>query len=162
MKKNKSCWPATLLTLLLINLMPTTAKANDKVLQVWQSDGKVMNIKLSEEPVTTYSDGNLIIKTTKTTVTFPLENVVRYTYSGGTVGISSPAAMSSEMSADGETLLFSGLKPGTDIFIYTASGQMARKVITSEQSQTAVTVSDLPTGVYVVKTNGITYKITKR
>ena len=89
-----------ILLLLLTFFVSQAAMADDLVLQVWQADGKVMNINLNEQPVTTYSDGQLIITTTKTTVTFPLEQVVKYTYTDAT-GISSPSAMGSEFSADG-------------------------------------------------------------
>ena len=162
MKKTKLCCSATLLALLLTFLLPSAVKADDMVLRVWQADGKVMNIKLSEEPVTTYADGQLIITTTKTTVTFPLEQVVKYTYSDGTDGISSPATMSSEVSGDGETIVFKGLKPGTPVSLYTVAGQLVSTVTSAGPSKTSVSVSQLPVGVYVVKTNGITYKITKR
>lgn len=151
-----------LFVLLLSFLLPSISKADDMVLRVWQADGKVMNINLSEEPVTTYADGQLIITTTKTTVTFPLEQVVKYTYSDGTDGISSPSAISSEVSADGETITFTGLKPGTAVSLYTVAGQLVSTVTASGPTKTAVSVSQLPVGVYVVKANGVTYKITKR
>ena len=147
--------------LLLSFLLPTVAKADDMVLQVWQADGKVMSINLNEQPVTTYSDGQLIIKTTKTTVTFPLEQVVKYTYTDAT-GISTPSAMGSQFSADGESITFTGLKPNTPVYLYTVAGQLLKTVTATGQSKTVVSVSRFPVGVYVVKANGVTFKITKR
>ena len=150
-----------LMVLLLSVLLPSMAKADDLVLQVWQADGKVMNINLNEQPVTTYSDGQLIITTTKTTVTFPLEQVVKYTYTDAT-GISSPEAVGSKMSADGESITFTGLKPNTPVYLYTVAGQLVKTVTATGQSKTTVSVSGFPVGVYVVKANGVTFKITKR
>ena len=49
-------------------------------LQVWQADGEVVTFDLDEEPVTTYADGNLVVKTTAKTFTYPLENVRKFTY----------------------------------------------------------------------------------
>ena len=49
-------------------------------LQVWQADGEVVTFDLDEEPVTTYADGNLVIKTSKKTITYPLEKVKKFTY----------------------------------------------------------------------------------
>ena len=49
-------------------------------LQVWRADGEVVTFDLDEEPVTTYADGNLVIKTSKKTITYPLENVRKFTY----------------------------------------------------------------------------------
>ena len=151
----------TLFALLLSILFPTVAKADDLVLQVWQADGKVMNISLNEQPVTTYSDGQLIIRTTKTTVTFPLEQVVKYTYADAS-GISSPESVGSKMSADGETITFTGLKANTPVYLYTVAGQLVNTVIATGQSKTVVSVSKFPVGVYVVKANDMTFKITKR
>ena len=147
--------------LLLSFLLPSEARADDMVLQIWQTDGKVMNINLNEQPVTTYSDGKLIIKTTKTTVTFPLEQVVKYTYSDAT-GISSPSTIGSEFSADGESITFTGLKPNTPVYLYTVAGQLVKTVTATGQSKTVVSVSSFPVGVYVVKANGVTFKITKQ
>ena len=147
--------------LLLSFLLPSVAKADDMVLQVWQADGKVMSINLNEQPVTTYSDGQLIIKTTKTTVTFPLEQVVKYTYTDAT-GISTPSAMGSQFSADGESITFTGLKPNTPVYLYTVAGQLLKTVTSTGQSKTVVSVSRFPVGVYVVKANGVTFKITKQ
>ena len=49
-------------------------------LQVWRADGEVVTFDLDEEPVTTYADGNLVIKTSKKTITYPLEKVWKFTY----------------------------------------------------------------------------------
>lgn len=150
-----------ILLLLLTFFVSQAAMADDLVLQVWLADGKVMNINLNEQPVTTYSDGQLIITTTKTTVTFPLEQVVKYTYTDAT-GISSPEAVGSKMSADGESITFTGLKPNTPVYLYTVAGQLVKTVTATGQSKTTVSVSGFPVGVYVVKANGVTFKITKR
>lgn len=150
-----------ILLLLLTFFVSQAAMADDLVLQVWQADGKVMNINLNEQPVTTYSDGQLIITTTKTTVTFPLEQVVKYTYTDAT-GISSPEAVGSKMSADGESITFTGLKANTPVYLYTVAGQLVSTVTATGQSKTTVSVSGFPVGVYVVKANGVTFKITKR
>jgi hypothetical protein len=147
--------------MLLTFFVSQAAMADDLVLQVWQANGKVLNISLNEEPRTTYSDGQLIITTTKTTVTFPLEEVVKYTYTDAT-GISSPEVVGSKMSADGESITFTGLKANTPVYLYTVAGQLVKTVTATGQSKTVVSVSKFPVGVYVVKANGVTFKITKR
>ena len=62
-----------ILLLLLTFFVSQAAMADDLVLQVWQADGKVMNINLNEQPVTTYSDGQLIITTHNTSLLRILE-----------------------------------------------------------------------------------------
>ena len=67
-----------------------------------------------------------------------------------------------QVSADGETITFTGLKPGTVVSLYTVAGQLVSTLTASCPTKTAVSVSQIPVGVYVVKANGVTYKITKR
>lgn len=150
------------LLLAVLCLCSSAIKADDMVLQVWLADGQTMSINLNEEPRTTYSDGNLVIMTTKTTVTFPLEKVKKFTYRDASNGISQPNVVKAAFSADGETLSFSDLKSGTTILLYNVAGQLLRSVTPDFGNRAVVSVSQLPTGVYVVKMNDATYKITKR
>lgn len=150
-----------LLTLLFLFVFTHSMMADDIILQIWQSDGKVVNIDLNEQPVTTYSDGNLTITTTKTVITYPLEKVAKYTYVSAD-GISNLESMRTKFSQDGETLTFMGLAQGTEIVVYASSGQMMSKTKAGSHTKTTVSVSDLPRGVYLVKVNTVTYKITKR
>ena len=150
-----------LLLLMTLVFVSTMAKAEDMVLQIWQSDGQIVTINLNDEPKTTYVDGNLVITTTKTTITYPLEKVKRYTYVS-TEGINAPQAMKAVFSEDGETLTFTGLKPNTTIYLYNVAGQLLRKFDTAQRSKAIVSVAGFPVGVYVVKANDVTYKITKR
>ena len=150
-----------LLALLILFVFAHTVMADDMILQIWQSDGKVVNIDLNEQPVTRYADGNLIITTTKTTITYPLEKVAKYTYVSAE-GIESINGMRSKFSQDGETLTFSGLTQGTEIAVYAPSGKILRKTKAGSHAKTTVSVSDLPPGVYLVKVNSVAYKITKR
>lgn len=150
------------LLLAVLCLCSSAIKADDMVLQVWLADGQTMSINLNEEPRTTYSDGNLVIMTTKTTVTFPLEKVKKFTYRDASNGISQPNVVKAAFSADGETLSFSDLKSGTTILLYNVAGQLLRSVTPDSGNRAVVSVSQLPTGVYVVKMNDATYKITKR
>ena len=150
-----------LLFFLTLTLSCSLAKADDMILQILQSDGQVVNIDLKDEPKTTYENGNLIITTTKTTITYPLEKVKRYTYVSA-LGISSPNVVGVSFSQDGETLTFKGLKPTTKIMLYSTSGQVLRTIKPNNSDKIAVSISQYPAGVYLVKVNDVTYKITKR
>ena len=150
------------LFVLLTIAITMAAQADDRVLKVWQSDGQVLTISLADEPRTTYSDGNLIITSSKSSVTFPLEKVRRYTYESAASGIDESKTVRAAFSRDGETLTLAGLKPGTAIYLYNVAGQLLRTIDSGTQPKVAVSVSNLPVGVYVVKANDVTYKITKR
>lgn len=150
---------------ILFLLALTTAaatQADDRVLKVWQADGQVLTISLADEPRTTYSDGNLIITSSKSSVTLPLERVRRYTYESVANGIDEAKGVRAAFSRDGETLTLTGLQPGTAIFLYNVAGQLLRTIDSGTQPKVVVSVSNLPAAVYVVKANDVTYKMTKR
>ena len=81
-----------LLTTLLMLFVAIATQAEDTTqrLVVWQKSGEKVYIDLTEEPETTFENGQLVIKTTKTTVYCHLENVLRYTYEGAMTAINTP------------------------------------------------------------------------
>lgn len=147
--------------LILLTLIVGTANADNYVLQIWQTSGQVQSIDLSEQPVTTFSDGNLVVTTSKATISLPMENVKKYTYSLVPTGIEDVKAEHVAISQNGESITFFGLKSGAEISVYNASGVQMKQLKVTHDTET-VTVSDLQVGVYAVKANGVTYKIMKR
>lgn len=147
--------------LFLLTILVGTANADNNVLQIWQADGQVLSINLSEQPVTTFSDGKLVVTTSTATISLPMENVKKYTYLLATNGIDDIKTEQVTISQNGESITFCGLKSGTEISVYNASGVQMKQVKATHETET-VTVSDLQVGVYAVKANGVTYKIMKR
>ena len=140
-----------------------TAKADDRLLHIEQANGQLLSIDLNDRPRTTYSDGNLIITSDKATVTLPLESVKRYYYETvSKTAIGSVKAMKATLSKDGEAIALNNLKPGTGIVVYNVAGQAVRRINAGSRSNLVVSVADMPAGVYLIKVNDTTYKITKR
>ena len=79
-----------LTNLLLVQTIGAWAQEATQRLVVWQKSGEKVYFDLAEEPETTFEDGKLVITTTKTTVFYQLENVLRYTYEGPMTGIGGP------------------------------------------------------------------------
>ena len=69
-----------ILLFFLAVFMAQGVMADNEYLAVWKKSGEVVYYDLSEEPVTTYADGNLKITTSSMSVTYPLEEVLKYTY----------------------------------------------------------------------------------
>ena len=137
-------------------------ETGEKALKISLSDGQVVAIRLDEEPRTTYQDGNLVITTDNYSISYPLERVKRFTYVNINDVIDGLKTMKAAFSNDGETLTFSRLKPHTKIALYNIAGQLLKTFDNTESNEIVVSVSHFPTGVYIVKVNGGTYKIMKR
>ena len=161
MKKTNKRWLA-LMAFALMCQMPALAQSLN--LKVWKADGQVMTINLGEEPHTTYCNGILTITTSRTTITYPLNQVRKYTYvveDGTGEGDGVPDGINVALIDNGESLSFKGLKPGTEVQLLDASGKVVRN-IRAAGNVLAVSTSQLPVGFYFVKANGVTYKIMKR
>ena len=114
-------------------------KKSDKDLKIWLIDGNVVNINLDDQPVTTYADGVLTITTTKTTISYPLEMVSKFTYVSSK-SIESYESMVKPLQG-GETLACSWVTKGNENDVQASFGQLMRKAKT--KSQAMKTVSDL-------------------
>ena len=51
-------------------------------LVVWHKNGEKTYFELNEMPETTFEGGLLFIRSSKTTVSYQMENILRYTYEG--------------------------------------------------------------------------------
>lgn len=142
-------------------LIVSIASADDQCLMIWMTDGSAKAIALSNEPVTTFSDGNMVVKTSKSTITFPLSIIDKYTYEYMPDDVAAPKTEKINFSSDGNAITFKGLKEGTEIKVYSTSGVLV-KLQTAMHSPATITLNDLPNGVYAVKVDGITYSIMKR
>ena len=63
---------------------------------------------------------------------------------------------------DGESLLFPSLSANTVIAIYETSGIMLFNKKITRAGQYAFPLSDLKSGIYIVKVNNLSYKIIKK
>ena len=131
----------------------------DQVLQIVKTDGQTHTINLNQEPVATYNDGNLIITTLTTTITYPLETVRKFVYFSGTEGIQNIKGEKFEISRDGKFLTFSGTEKDADAFMFTVSGQLLKRIHIPANTSTCLSLADMPFGVYIIKVDGVTYKI---
>ena len=73
------------------------------------------------------------------------------------------------MKSDGSTidyqdglLVLSGLKSGTSAQVFSTDGRMVQTLTANHNGTFRLSLSSLPTGVYVVKVNDTTYKILKQ
>ncbi|MBQ4386046.1 MAG: T9SS type A sorting domain-containing protein [Prevotella sp.] len=133
-------------------------------LVVWQKNGDKVRFDLSEAPVTTFQDGQLVITTSTTTTYYLQENVVRYTYEGPMTPVEAPLVSAGEViyRQGRDQLSFDGLAGGTRLDVYSADGKRLATVTAREHERAVVSFSGYPTGTYVVRVGQSTYKFLKR
>ena len=154
-------------TLLLMLLLTATLSslADSQRLVVWQKSGQKVYFDLTEEPETTFEDGNLVIRSSRTTVSYPLTNVLRYTYEGGTITDVGDVKMRPgevRFLQNAEQMAFDGLQDGTILEVYTLDGVKIKTVKAQGGQRTVVSLADQAAGTYIVKAGEATYKFMKR
>lgn len=150
-----------ILLFFLAVFMAQGVMADNEYLAVWKKSGEVVYYDLSEEPVTTYADGNLKITTSSMSVTYPLEEVLKYTYTDTPTDIVQAKAPSVKVKQGRNSISFTNLKLGSSVNVYGAEGKMLRTQIVKTEV-TVVDLSDFPLGVYMVTANGVTYKLARQ
>ena len=139
--------------------------ADSQRLVVWQKSGQKVYFDLNEEPETTFEDGNLVIRSSRTTVSYPLTNVLRYTYEGGTITDVGDVKMRPgevRFLQNAEQMAFDGLQDGTILEVYTLDGVKIKTVKAQGGQRTVVSLADQAAGTYIVKAGEATYKFMKR
>lgn len=131
---------------------------------VWLKNGQKVYFDLVEEPETTFENGKLAIKTTKSTVYYQLENVLRYTYDGDITDVVGPKLRPNEIRfmQGKDQMAFDGLADGTELEIYSLDGMKLGTIQAKGGERTTVSFSNRPAGTYIVKVGEASYKFLKR
>ena len=155
------------LLILFMSLMAVASGAwadTQQRLIVWMKNGEKVYFNLVEEPETTFENGKLVIKTTKTTVYYQLENVLRYTYDGDMTDVVGSKLRPNEIRfmQGTDQMAFEGLTDGAQLEIYSLDGVKIGTMLAKEGERTTISFQNRPAGTYIVKVGDATYKFLKR
>jgi hypothetical protein len=141
----------------------TTNDAGQRMVLL-KKDGTKLYYDLHEEPVTTFSNGQLVLTTSKTTAYFQLSEIIRYTFEGAFEEIGKAKARGGETvyHQTRDAMSFDGLPKGTLVELYTSDGRKLSSQQTSGDTTTEVSLADRPRGTYYVKIGDAQYKFEKR
>lgn len=128
------------------------ASAQEKALRVELTDGKAEYFRLADKPVLTFEGENVKIASPALTSDYPRADVVSMTFVDASAGISAPAQNATVYSYDGTTFSC----PGNAITVYDLQG------VRLADAAGSVNVSNFPAGIYVIRTNNKSIKITKK
>lgn len=133
-------------------------------LTVHQKDGQTFSYGFSEKPVITYTDTDLVLTTTRTTVGYPLSSVAKLTFSDDETGVDAVTedASDARISLDSYTVRISGAKSGQNVFLTDTSGKPISTYETDQDGSVTFNIADLPQGIYIIKSDSITCKILKQ
>ena len=150
----------TIIILLLTILGSGTAKS--QTLVIWQKDGSKLYYSLDDLPKTTFTTDDLVITTNNATISYPLSKIQRYTYEKGSLGINNIKADGVVISHHHDVITIPGLPKGKLIQIYSIDGKLLLSKQSDGSSRQVLSLSQFPTGVYMIKAETVNYKFMKR
>ena len=159
-----------LLTIMLLMTMlavPTVMRAADKqnTLIVLTKDNVLHQFVLADKPKVTFEGTQLKVTCEKASASasFNLSDIIRFTYAGKDAsGIDEMTVNPTEISMEEGVLVISQMKANSTVNVYSMDGKLVRQLTAQRAGTYRLSLSSLPAGVYIVKADNITYKITKR
>ena len=154
-----------LFTLLLLWLTASGAWAQNAIV-VCQKDGTVARFAFTEKPVVTYSAGELMMTTNKTSVQYPINRLMKIYFDVGenSDGIKNVEASKQEdvqfTFRDG-ALVVSGGKSGAIVNLYRLDGVSAGQFRLDGNGSVTIPTGNLSQGFYIVKTKQLSFKFRK-
>ena len=145
--------------------MSPTLYAADEVetLIILMKNGSENAFFLKDKPKVTFEGTSLKVSAATGDVSFALADVMRFTYAKkSTSGISEQVENPTGVSFEGDVLVISQLKANTTASIYALDGKLIRQLKPQRAGTYRISLSELPSGFYLVKADNVTYKITKR
>ena len=121
--------------------------------------GSPVEIILAEHPVITYTDNTLHIQTAKETIDVPINQISGVAFSE-TSGIKS--IENQQFQIQEGSIYFQRLPKGSKVCIFTTNGIEVMSSIVNDYGQTIINISDLPKGIFVVKSATQSFKITNK
>ena len=134
------------------------AKAEDKSLIITFSDNTTQTFVLSTLPQITMSNNKMTISAGTTTAEYDLYKIKTFTFSG-TTGIEN-IENNSSIIAEGDRIIIEGAN--ANVRIFSVDGKTATLKTTSLSNSTIIDISSLGKGVYIIKANDKTLKISKK
>ena len=151
-----------LIWLILLSVFQIKASGDSYELVVWTHLGDRIGYSLDEQPRVTLEMESLIVSTINTKVEYSLDDVRKFTLNKNDVtGINDVKQLMPIMKFNSNTLTFTGCIPGSKIKIMSVNGINLCTLQADNNGYIQTDISALSSGMYLVVTSSITYKIIK-
>ena len=148
-----------LLTFIATCLMSLTMQAQTLVLH--HANGTTTDVDLYTQPQVKFVGDKVLITSTVLDMEYDKQDVLSFTYKGGTLGISNPTEKAKVSQENGQ-LVFHGVKSSDKITVHTVKGIRVPVRLQHSGSSATLPLAAIPSGAYLLTVNGRTSKFTKR
>lgn len=133
-------------------------------LTIHQKDGQQFSFGFDDKPIITYTDTDLVLKTTKTEVQYPLASVVKFTFTDvedAVIPIKQDGN-AAQLELDGYVVSITGAKADINVSVVGPDGKTLGTYKTASDGSVTFSIADLPQGLYIINSENLTCKILKK
>lgn len=149
----------TIIVLLLTMVGNGETQAQSLIL--WHSDGTTTDVELFTQPNVRFVKDKVLVTSSVANLEYDEKDIIRFTYKGKNTAISSPLIDSDYSHEDGR-VVFHNIKSTDKIALYNTNGIRIPVRLIVQGSSAILPLSSVPSGIYFLKINGRTSKITKK
>ena len=131
-----------------------------QTLVLHHADGTTTDVELFTQPLVMFQGNKVLITSAVLDMEYPKEDILRFTYQKSSQGIATPRA-NANISRDGDRLVFHNVKPKDEVAIYKTNGIRVPVRFNRNGTDVAISLSAIPSGVYLLSVNGRTSKFQK-
>lgn len=146
---------------MLLGLFVPAQAQDNATLVLWLSDGTKTDIEVSQLPQIKFENDKVIITSSVLNMEYKAEEVLRFTYKGEGTAIS-PIQDEAGVSQENGRLVFHGISSANQVSVYSTNGTRIPVSLSNNGGFYSLSLSTIPTGVYILKVNGKTSKFTKK
>ena len=155
-----------ILSMLTIQVIVSNVKAADGEktysFVVWTHAGSTFSYALDAKPVVTYENEEIVVTTTTSSAVYQATEVAKFTLSDVATSVENVAQPQGMVKNNGNVVTLRSFEPGTRVQVYSVNGIMIANELIGLDGNLEIRVSEYSSGIYVVKTKGITCKIVKK
>ena len=152
-----------LITTILLLALFCSGSLNAQNLILWHSDGTTTEVDLLNRPLVKFvKDKVLVVTSTIINLEYDKNDVLRFTYSGSMEdGINSPVAEANMEQKDGRIIIHD-VKTVDKVAVYKTNGIRVPVHFSFQGNDVVLSLSQIPSGIYLFSVNGRTSKFTKK
>lgn len=134
------------------------------ILTVHQKDGNLFRYSFEEKPVVSFTDKDIVLKSTKIEVRFDMTKVSKFTFNENATSADAVKAddAGTDIVLDEYTVSIVGAKADMDVRVLSSDGKVLKTFRTGHDGSIEFSITDFTEGTYLISSESVNVKILKK
>lgn len=148
----------------MIYVFITLSLLAQNTLTVHQKDGQEFSFGFEEKPLVTFTETELVVKTSKVELRYELSKFSKFTFDEKKIddAVNPIVENKASITLDEYTVCISGAKADILVRLIASDGHILQQYKTDTDGSVTFSISELPEGTYIIASESLTCKILKK